>query len=225
MQFIPKAHVFAANEMEKIDPELKAMFADLVLYISINNDLAPKSPKKDILLGSQEYITYFAKKFSSSRLRKAPKAPSTVPDEMVSEILHIYFDIPREQLDEVKHLHSLSMGAENIVGDLLERYIASIIEPEGWIWCSGSTVVSVDFIKPPVSDGDNWITLQVKNRSNSENSSSVKVRKGTEIRKWHRTNARTGAIRWDKFPCVSASNSLNETDFIEFVREYLLGMK
>lgn len=224
MQFITNPHVFAANEMEKINPELKVKFSDLILFISKYNDSAPKGNKK-IVQGSQDYIKDLAEKFSSSRLGKAPKKPSTVPDEMVSEILHIYFDISQEELDEVKHLHSLSMAAENIVGDLLERYIASVIEPEGWIWCSGSTVRAVDFIKPPVNHDDKWILLQVKNRSNSENSSSGAIREGTEIKKWHRTNAMTGATRWDKFPCAIGSNSLNETDFIKFVRKYLLGMK
>lgn len=224
MQFITNAHVFAANEMEKINPELKTKFADLILFIAKYNDSAPKGNAKRVQ-GSQDYIKDLAEKFNSSRLSKAPKKPSTVPDQMVSEILHIYFDISRDELEEVKNLHSLSMAAENIVGDLLERYIASIIEPEGWIWCSGSSVKAVDFIKPPVNEGDKWILLQVKNRSNSENSSSGAIREGTEIKKWHRTNASTGATRWNKFPCPSGSNSLNETDFIEFVRQYLLGMK
>jgi hypothetical protein len=28
--------------------------------------------------------------------------------------------------------------------DLLERYLASVLEPMGWIWCSGTMVKSVE---------------------------------------------------------------------------------
>jgi hypothetical protein len=96
------------------------------------------------------------------------------------------------------------MGAENLVGDLLERYLASVLEPHGWIWCSGAMVKAVDFILPPSTSGGAWRMLQVKNRDNSENSSSSAIRAGTEIEKWHRTFSK-----------------LSEENFERFVRTYL----
>ena len=51
------------------------------------------------------------------------------------------------------------MAAENNIGLLLERFIASVLEPIGWIWCSGSAVRAVDFIEP-----NTGILLQIKNR-------------------------------------------------------------
>ena len=86
------------------------------------------------------------------------------------------------------------MAAENIVGDLLERYLAKILEPKGWVWCAGSIVIAVDFIMR--GDATKWNLLQIKNRDNSENSSSKKVRDGTEIQHWFRTFAKTGETNW-----------------------------
>lgn len=224
MQFIPNAHVFAANVMDEIDPRLTWGFENLVRCLSINTELSPASRSRNIQTGSQEHIAKLANNFASSRSVRAPTPPSTVPDEMVSRILNVYFNVPQEKLEEAKYLHALSMGAENIVGDLLERYIASVIEPQGWIWCSGSTVKSVDFIRPPVDANDVWGLLQVKNRDNSENSSSSAIRNGTEIIKWFRTFSRTGTTNWEAFPCVNARNSLSEAGFINFVSQYLSSM-
>lgn len=225
MQFIPNAHIFAANVMNGINPNLTAQFEKLVLCLSINVELAPSSRSHKIRFGSQEYIIKLANNFASSRFVRAPTPPSTIPDEMVSKILNVYFNVPQDKLEEAKNLHALSMGAENIVGDLLERYIASVIEPQGWIWCSGSTVKSVDFIRPPINTDDTWGLLQVKNRDNSENSSSSAIRNGTEIKKWFRTFSRSGATNWEAFPCINARENLSESGFIEFVSQYLLGMK
>jgi len=58
----------------------------------------------------------------------------------------------------------------------------------GWHCAWGETIRSVDFCS---EDGQ---LLQIKNRSNSENSSSSRVREGTNIIKWFRVNALTGPI-------------------------------
>lgn len=73
------------------------------------------------------------------------------------------------------------MASENIVGDLLERYLAEKLEPCGWIWCSGTSVKAVDFIHYD-NEKDEWGLLQVKNRDNTENSSSSKIRDNTPIK-------------------------------------------
>lgn len=51
------------------------------------------------------------------------------------------------------------MAAENSIGLLLERFIASVLEPHGWIWCSGNIIRAVDLIDP--SSGT---LLQIKTR-------------------------------------------------------------
>ena len=105
------------------------------------------------------------------------------------------------------------MTAENILGLLLEEYLAEKLLPYGWYCCWGETMKSVDFC---TQNGD---LLQVKNRSNSENSSSNKIRQGTAIIKWHRINASNGAYYWDVLNERVGCTELSEPDFSSFVRK------
>lgn len=89
--------------------------------------------------------------------------------------------------------HNLFMSAENIQGNLLEEYIAFSTRQYGFLWCQGNVLRAVDFC---TSDGS--LLLQIKNKSNTENSSSSNIRQGTAIKKWYRlgTQSRDGK----KFP-------------------------
>ena len=149
----------------------------------------------------------------------------TVPDEMVSVVLHAFFDTPAADLARIQREHLLSMGAENLIGDLLERYLASVMEPRGWIWCSGSMVRAVDFVRPPEAAGQGWRLLQVKNRDNSENSSSSAIRSGTEIEKWFRTFSKKAGANWAAFPDTTLRPHLSEEGFETFVRQYLARLR
>lgn len=84
--------------------------------------------------------------------------------------------------------HNLFMSAENIQGNLLEEYIAQKVRPYGFIWCEGNVLRSIDFCN---TDGS--LFLQIKNKSNTENSSSSNIREGTSIEKWYRLGTRTQA--------------------------------
>lgn len=221
MSFIPNAQAFAEKVMDEINPKLTKQFGSLISCLSTNLPLAPASRSTKVNTGSSEHIAKLAHMFHNSRMMRAPSIPATVPDTMVSVILNSHFDIHKDKLENAKELHSLSMSAENIIGDLLERYIASVIEDKGWVWCSGSTVKAVDFIKPPTKDDNKWHFLQVKNRDNSENSSSSAIRLDTPIVKWHRTFSKTGLTNWEAFPDIGVSDSLSENDFIDFVKVYL----
>jgi hypothetical protein len=149
-----------------------------------------------------------------------PRKPNTTPDEAVSVILRDYYDIPTQHLDRIKEEHQLSMSAENIVGELLEDYIRHTSKSinSGWVRAHGDVVKSVDFIKKV---GGNWELLQIKNRDNSENSSSKSVRDETIIKKWFRTFAKTGNTNWDNFPDIKMSGALNEANFQKHISEYL----
>jgi hypothetical protein len=141
---------------------------------------------------------------------------------MVSFIINKYFDVLESELERAVELHNLSMGAENLIGDILERYIASVVEKQGWVWCSGSVVKAVDFIHKK-KDGE-WAALQVKNRDNSENSSSSAIRKGTTIDKWFRTFSKKKGDNWGNFPKI-AKVRLSEANFRKFVENYLINLK
>ena len=106
------------------------------------------------------------------------------------------------------------MQAENIVGKLLERYVAPLLESKGWVWCAGETLRSVDFMKD--ENTNDVKLLQIKNRSNSENSSSSAIREGTKIKKWYRISSASGKTRWDRLP-ENADGICNEEGFYQFV--------
>lgn len=151
----------------------------------------------------------------SKRKTISPKTPKTVPDQMVSELLCIYFNYPRERLNEMKREHQDAMAAENMVGILLEEYIDSISKNYGWVHCAGELVKKVDFIK---YQDNKWKLLQIKNRDNSENSSSSAIRNGTDIQKWFRTFSKTGKTNWENFPDKQLQGLLSEDNFIKFVK-------
>lgn len=222
MAFVAGAEHIARTSMAGVRSDLAEKFALLVRFLALQPAMAcPLRGARSPAVGTAEYIHIQATKFASSRNPKAPKAPSTVPDELVSIILSDYFGIPASDLERVKGEHLLSMGAENLVGLMLEHYLASVLEPRGWIWCSGEMVRAVDFVRPPVMPYTNWRMLQVKNRSNSENSSSSAIRVGTEIEKWFRTFSTRAGSNWAAFPDPEIRQHLSEEGFKTFVRIYL----
>lgn len=225
MAFVINAVAIARAAMASVDPTLADNYAGVIQFLSAEPGAASamrgsSAPE----IGSAAYIRRQAENFAVGRAPKAPAPPSTVPDEMVSFILHHYFDVPENQLARAKSEHLLAMGAENMVGDLLERYLASVLEPKGWIWCSGSMVKAVDFIKPPSGSGA-WRLLQVKNRDNSENSSSSAIRAGTTIEKWFRTFSRKSGSNWAAFPDAALRQHLSEAAFRTYVAQYLRALR
>jgi hypothetical protein len=226
MNFIQNAAEVADIAMGRVNPTLRATYTSLISFLAEFPKAASGmrgASAPDI--GSKHYIENQASAFASAREHRAPKAPVTIPDEMVSVILHEYFDIPVADLERAKREHLLAMGAENLVGDLLERYLAAVMEPRGWIWCSGAMVRAVDFVKPPAQVGGKWRLLQVKNRDNSENSSSSAIRLGTDIEKWHRTFSKKVGSNWSDFPDQTLRAHLSEAAFKTFVRDYLRSLR
>lgn len=161
------------------------------------------------------YLEKHVRSFVRGRFSNGPVMPRTVPDERIKDVLQIVYNIPQNRLDEAVQRHMEAMGAENFIGWALEAYIALHAEPIGWVWCSGTMIKAVDFIHP-FEDG-RWQMLQIKNRSNSENSSSSMVRDGTTIEKWFRTHANTGRTNWNAFPDVRLCEILSEEDFRSFI--------
>jgi SinI restriction endonuclease len=213
---------YAEAAIQAVDGNLKSQFLSIVRFLSTQPDLAKKlAGKNPPAVGSRRYLDRLASDFVKGRQVSGPKPPETVPDSMVSKILVEYFDVPKTRVEKVTEEHLLAMASEGIVGNVLEHYIASVAEPHGWTWCSGNMVLAVDFIKAPTKPGGDWKMLQIKNRSNSENSSSSKIRAGTQIEKWYRVDARTGSTKWDNFPDMTVKSKLSETSFGIFVSRYL----
>jgi hypothetical protein len=222
MTFVTNCEAIAQTAMASVRPDLSDKYATVIRFLAGQPSAASAMRGSSApAIGSAEYVRRQADAFATSRDPRSPHPPSTVPDVMVSVILKEYFDIPQADLERVKREHLLSMGAENLVGELLERYLASVLEPRGWVWCSGALVKAVDFVKPPEITGGRWRLLQVKNRDNSENSSSSAIRAGTEIEKWFRTFSRKSGSNWAAFPDTSLRQHLSEEAFKNFVRQYL----
>ena len=166
------------------------------------------------------YIKLADKFFKARNKMEGPKPPETIPDDMVSYILQIYFDFLQLDLKKIKIEHQLSMAAENMVGALLERYVGTTLEDYGWAWCSGDFIHAVDMIKKK-SDGS-WTLLQIKNRDNTENSSSSAIRKNTNITKWFRSFSKKNVNNWAIFPDEETRHLFSEEGFKAFVKNYLL---
>ena len=212
MALIEGANAIANKELLDLNPELMKPFTQIIEFYTYSPDSLPEKRGKQPT-GGVEHIKSLVKTYCKARSPNRPEKPQTAPDPLVSFILEHYFKVPAQNLERASDEHQLAMAAENMVGDLLERYLAQMLEPTGWIWCAGSIVKSVDFIKPPSPDSDIWTVLQVKNRDNSENSSSSAIRKGTMIEKWFRTYSRTGDTNWTKFPDEEMRDILSEAAF------------
>jgi hypothetical protein len=209
---------YATEAINKVDPTHCANFLKILefcfKYVEDAGGLHRSKPKL-----SQSWIEAKAEKFVIERYTAKPSATRNIPDPLIGIVSEEYFGIDSTEIDTLLDHHKIAMAAENVTGSLLEEYIASVMEPLGWVWCSGKMVKASDFIKfPSVQTGKPHL-LQVKNRSNSENSSSSAIRKGTTIDKWHRLEAETGVTRWDKFPDPQGKKSLSEANFQEFVKD------
>lgn len=201
------------SEQEKL---LIEAHRTMLLACYRNPDLAPKITGKSIKSVATSWLKKYSHGLKSRISQRISKPPGTVPDPIVDIIISTRLsEISIEQVKQIKYAHRLSMSAENILGLLLEEFLSEHLSRYGWHCCWGEVVRYVDFCNV---DGS---LLQVKNRSNSENSSSSKVRKNLPIEKWHRIDAETGSDRWSYFNEIYGTDSFSEQSFINFVRRVL----
>lgn len=215
----------AREAMGEVDPSLSDNFVKIVLF-SHDNPALRVLQRKSVRVpnpefGTKEHLRFLANKYANGREPKPLPMPKTVPDPALTTVMLVGYGMAENDLKTLIEGHRIAMVAENVVGELLERYIDSKLSDDDWIWCAGEVVKSVDFIRPSKKAGVHWESLQIKNRDNSENSSSAAVRHGTDIKKWHRTVSRTGQTRWESFPIGRDSEKLDEKDFRNFVKEYI----
>ena len=185
-----------------------------------NPNLAPNIRKSDEKT-YEEILYSWVKKFYNGYKNRISKRksnyPSTVPDKIVYTIIKARLSKLNEiQLKTINDSHRLAMSSENILGLLLEEFLSIHLKKFGWQCAWGESIKSVDFVNK------NFELLQIKNRSNSENSSSSKVREGTEIKKWFRVTAQTGDTQWCILNnMINESCELSEVLFENFIKETL----
>ena len=140
----------------------------------------------------------------------------TVPDPIIEKIIGERISkLSSQELNSITFAHRLAMAAENIQGALLEEYLAEELDKHGWSCAWGETVKAVDFV------GSKGELLQVKNRSNSENSSSSAIRNGTQIEKWYRIEANRVEYKWEELNKMLGISHLSENGFVKFVGRVL----
>jgi SinI restriction endonuclease len=166
---------------------------------------------------AQLWLRKYHDSFENRISKRISQSPKTVADPIVNTIIQSRLTgLKTEHLEQIKYAHRLAMSAENIQGLLLEEFLAEQLTDYGWYCCWGESVRHVDFCN---IDGS---LLQVKNRSNSENSSSSRVRINQPIEKWHRVDAKTGLYRWAYFNEKYDTNRFSEENFVGFVQSALV---
>lgn len=185
-----------------------------------NPDLAPdcsnkgtRSPEESV----EQWVIKFKHAYDERISQRCSRLPGTVPDQAVEIIINSALPfLSIEQANCIIYAHRLAMSAENILGLLLEEFLFLQLQELGWAMAWGETIKSVDFCH--ISGA----LLQVKNRSNSENSSSNKIRNGKPIVKWYRVNAHTGECEWNNLLMLinrpDFSLRLSEENFRTFIK-------
>ncbi len=142
------------------------------------NGLSEDSTYEDYL---KAWIKSYNDAINNKPSLRSAKPKSSCDDPSIKELVKNARNLDEQTATEAAKYHNLFMSAENIQGNLLEEYISINIRKYGWVWCAGSTIHAVDFCS---SDGK--CLLQIKNKNNTENSSSGAIRNGTTITKWYR---------------------------------------
>lgn len=178
--------------------KLQTMF-----YFAVKNDLT-LFPQKSVinsldipLVMVSDYLTNWCDSYINSREKLAINSPIKnygEKDEALTKRVASVTGVDDDTLNKYIEGHFLFMSAENKNGAILEEYLAHVLEPHGWIWCAGSSFRAIDFCYL----GEKPILLQVKNKYNTENSSSSAIRLGTKIQKWNRLNKPKKASGSDK---------------------------
>jgi type-2 restriction enzyme eco47I len=209
-------------------------YNDLKIILSVGLNDRSLFPNIRLSEGSsyEDYLEKWIKGYDDATqnppsLRKAsPKGSCS--DPAIQTIVQIATATDSAFAERMSAYHNLFMSAENIQGNLLEEYISKSIHPYGWVWCNGNVLRAIDFCS---SDGA--VLLQIKNKSNTENSSSSAIRTGTDIKKWYRlgTQTRNGeklpTYKWDGINAIVNSHvtsgidadcNMSEESYQEFLR-------
>lgn len=191
------------------------------------------SEKPTIQIYLERWIKSYCDAMHNLPSKRIANPKSSCSDPAIKTIVQFTQHISDSEAVLAEANHNLFMSAENIQGNLLEQYIAIKSAPYGILWCNGNILRAIDFCN---SDGSFF--LQIKNKSNTENSSSSNIREGTSIKKWYRLGTRTQGgrkipdFKWDilnqlinKYKTSTQSlpfPSLNENDYQLFLSKVAL---
>lgn len=176
----------------------KVALNDMSLFPNIN--LVEGATYKDYI---ERWVRGYQEAMLNLPSERTASPKSSCSDPAIKTIVQYVTKVDDAEAENQSNHHNLFMSAENIQGNLLEEYIASVVRKYGWLWCNGNVLRAVDFC---TIDGS--ALLQIKNKSNTENSSSSAIRTGTTIQKWYRlgTKTRQGVrlpdYKWDNLNSI-----------------------
>ena len=211
-----------AKRMKIEHLHVEYVVAALYDHKGLANDIKGKT--QDVKERLTKWVNIFKSAYEKRISVRQSDIPATTPDRAVNVILKSALPkLPHGEDCTIVYAHRLAMSAENILGVLLEEYIFTRLQEiekemtKRWSLAWGTTIKAVDFCS---SHGD---LLQVKNRSNSENSSSKAFRQERNIQSWFRTDAKTGEHKWkDLCKLLGCDEStLSEEGFQNFIQSTL----
>lgn len=222
-------------DAEERKREMKSLFP--ILLQAETAAMIPSIPMKpgDLELDSKAFLQEWLGKWIKKILTGWEELPSkhfaepkrTVTDEA---LIHMVMDRKhagsKERAYEWASHHNLFMSAENAGGNLLEEYIYTKIRRYGWIWCRGKILTAIDFCNDECTD-----MFQVKNKTNTENSSGKGFRESCGAKVWNRMRAerRNGKIEtyWPQLIEIVREGStvdepipddlFTEADYLDFI--------
>lgn len=189
-----------------------------VVFNAISGDLdrvpgniGGKNDNEDTVI--QKWLLKYQGGIAGRASMRESNLPGTIADPIIEKMIGARITaLTNEDLNKITYAHRLGMSSENILGLILEEYLAANLEQHGWHCAWGETVKSVDFVH------EGGRLLQIKNRSNSENSSSSSVRDGTQIEKWFRIKADRIEYMWAALNNICDTTCLSEEAFVSFVQ-------
>lgn len=213
--------------------------SDLVTLFDVayDYDLFTVSSKNE---NEEQLVMRWRKKYESFKLpsSRACSQKGKAIDPALASAMSKCLNLPIEKVRNSYLIHETFEKAEMKVGDLLEEFVNSVLSGQGWIWCKGGVLRAVDFVKVFGVANKKPCFLQVKNSTNSENSSSNKIRrfltdksqKKVPVKAWYRSFANssnekgfrktnwTNLKKWLKRndPGVNLER-LNDDEFLDFI--------
>ena len=207
---IALAQEIAENEGVSWDDSAKFVFSVIAndLERTPGNIGGQNDTDRDVI---KKWLLKYQGGFAGRASKRVSNPLGTIADPIIEKIIGSRLDdLTTSDLNKITFAHRLGMSAENILGLILEEYLSENLKDKGWHCAWGETVESVDFVN---EDGS---LLQIKNRSNSENSSSSAVRDGTEIQKWYRVKADRTEYMWSQLNDICGTDNLSEDGFVSF---------
>lgn len=163
---------------------------DYIFNVALDNPDRFPGINLTVTRNAQNYLERWVKGYydaiNNPPSRRTANPKSACTDPAIAVIVKATQGMTTAESTTGENNHNLFMSAENIQGNLLEEYIAGKVRPYGFLWCDGNVLRAIDFCN---TDGS--LFLQIKNKSNTENSSSSNIREGTSIEKWYRLGTRT----------------------------------